>query len=331
MNRPTDAPPAWATDSAYDAPGEPYDGFPTKVVPTSGRKAIGHEPSKKPPAQIFNWFQNLAYLWLQYLADLVFKPVSATGLTVTVDAGAGTFTRSAGSFVEDGFAVGQHVSWSGFGDAGNNVNRRLVTGLNATTMTFADGTELVNVTDDAGCTVVAFAEVAGSFYGGGPAYFSETVEVADALTVSDDITYVDEHHSTRALCLSAAAFQPSAGSPAFSSSPEPTWTASGADFLYGAIQLPVGSRLLSVSAVTTRASGTITIEVGNHNVQTGGYALAGASLAISAGTTRAVTAVASVSGDADSVLEAGESISVTVALGANLNKFHGLLVTYDRP
>src|SRR5690349_11939272 len=124
MQRPTDTPPAWATNSNFDAAGEPYDGTPTKVTPTSGRKANGHEPSKRPPAQVFNWFQNIVYQWVQFLADLVLAPAQKANLTVTVVAAAGTFTRSAGDFLADGFAVGQRVSWGGFTNAGNNVVRR---------------------------------------------------------------------------------------------------------------------------------------------------------------------------------------------------------------
>ena len=42
--------PTWATDTNYPASAEPYAETPTKVEATAGRKAIGNEPNKKPPA-----------------------------------------------------------------------------------------------------------------------------------------------------------------------------------------------------------------------------------------------------------------------------------------
>lgn len=62
----------WATDANYNTPGELYNGTATKVEPTSGRKATGHEPSKRPPAQQLNWVLNNIALWLAYLSDGLF-------------------------------------------------------------------------------------------------------------------------------------------------------------------------------------------------------------------------------------------------------------------
>lgn len=71
---------------------------------------------------------------------------TASALTVTVAAGAGTFTRSAGDFLADGFSVGNLVTWTGFTNAGNNVVGRRITALSATVMTFSDTSGLVNET-----------------------------------------------------------------------------------------------------------------------------------------------------------------------------------------
>lgn len=38
--------------------------------PSSGKKALGWAVSEKPPAQYFNWWMNLVYQWVQYLAGL---------------------------------------------------------------------------------------------------------------------------------------------------------------------------------------------------------------------------------------------------------------------
>lgn len=175
--------------------------------------------------------------------------------------------------------------------------------------------------------------------------------VAGTLDVGDDVSIDGELHVAGAevivdgdlvlggglvhgeftMCVSAAAFQPTAGSPSFSSSPEPTWTAGGADFLYAVVNLPVGSRVKSISFVNTRASGTLTFETYNHDLNAGTVALIGASLAVSGGTSRAVSAVASVSGDGDATLGAGETLYLVAALGASGNKLHGVLITWDRP
>ena len=70
-------------------------------------------------------------------------------LTVTVAAGAATFTRSTGSFITDGFAVGNAVTWSGFVNGGNNATKTISV-LTATVMTVSSGTGLVNETSGAG-------------------------------------------------------------------------------------------------------------------------------------------------------------------------------------
>lgn len=57
--------------------------------------------------------------------------------TTTVAATARTFTRTTGSYITDGFVVGQWVKWTGFTNAGNAGPYRITT-LTATVMTVAD-------------------------------------------------------------------------------------------------------------------------------------------------------------------------------------------------
>jgi len=81
--------------------------------------------------------------------------VSATGMTVTAVAGPpGTFTRAAGSWLADGFKVGDVVRFTGFtsGAAANNARNYRITDLTATVMT---------VTGVAKEVVVAAASAAG--------------------------------------------------------------------------------------------------------------------------------------------------------------------------
>lgn len=67
---------------------------------------------------------------------LAASTTNAGGQTVTVSSfgGFGRYTRSAGSFITDGFFVGQVVSWAGFVNGGNNVASTTITALSATQM-----------------------------------------------------------------------------------------------------------------------------------------------------------------------------------------------------
>jgi hypothetical protein len=68
-------------------------------------------------------------------------------LELDVNSGAGTFTRDAGSFIVDGFQVGDVVTFSGFGDAGNNATKTISV-LTALVMTVSDATGLVDDTSE---------------------------------------------------------------------------------------------------------------------------------------------------------------------------------------
>lgn len=72
------------------------------------------------------------------------KPlISSGGQAITVASAGKTFTRAAGSFITDGFAVGDTVIWAGFTNAGNNV-AVVISTLTATVMTCTTATGLVN-------------------------------------------------------------------------------------------------------------------------------------------------------------------------------------------
>jgi len=74
-----------------------------------------------------------------------------TGLTVTVAASGTTFTRSTGTWAEDGVAVGDMITFSGFTDEGggedDNNGTFQVTALNDAVLTAENATGLVDVTD----------------------------------------------------------------------------------------------------------------------------------------------------------------------------------------
>lgn len=92
-----------------------------------------------------------------------FGSPATTGAIVTVTAAAGppgTFTRSAGSFITDGFRVGDVVVWSGWATTGtaNNARNYRITALSATVMTVSGLNNEVVAAKAAGdsvtCTVV---------------------------------------------------------------------------------------------------------------------------------------------------------------------------------
>lgn len=82
-----------------------------------------------------------------------------TGAVITVAAAAGppgTFTRSGGSYITDGFRVGDVVRWTGWATTGannNNVNYR-ITALTATVMTVAGTVAAKTAGDSVTCTRV---------------------------------------------------------------------------------------------------------------------------------------------------------------------------------
>lgn len=132
------------------------------VEPTSGEKDVGWEPDTKPPAQYFNWWQNLVYQWMQYLNDgalsgnhSVAGTLSATGaaslgstLGVT-----GLVTATAGLTA----AANQHVTVSGTGQFKHGLRTRYVgggSGYGSGVNVDADGNLLMNNAAD-----IAFYDV----------------------------------------------------------------------------------------------------------------------------------------------------------------------------
>jgi len=65
-------------------------------------------------------------------------PLALSALSLTADATARTFTRSAGSWITDGVRVGDVVRFAGFAAAGNNARNLRVTGVTATVLSVAE-------------------------------------------------------------------------------------------------------------------------------------------------------------------------------------------------
>ena len=80
--------------------------------------------------------------WFSALLRKDFVAGATTGAIITVTAAvtsgaAGTYTRSSGSYLTDGFKVGDVISWTGWATTGvpNNAHNALITALTATVMT----------------------------------------------------------------------------------------------------------------------------------------------------------------------------------------------------
>lgn len=67
----------------------------------------------------------------------------STAITIDVVAAAKTYTRGSGSFITDGFVVGQAVTCSGFTNAGNN-GVKIIATVGALVLTMTSATGLVN-------------------------------------------------------------------------------------------------------------------------------------------------------------------------------------------
>ncbi|SNS00340.1 hypothetical protein SAMN04488503_2289 [Humidesulfovibrio mexicanus] len=101
------------------------------------------------------------------------RVAQTTGATLAFDSVAKTITRSAGSFIDDGFRVGDPVLITGAADAGNNLSD-IISALTATVITVEDGTGMVTEPATVGATVGL-----GSF---GTAAVISSAEVFDAFT-----------------------------------------------------------------------------------------------------------------------------------------------------
>lgn len=115
--------------------------------------------------------------------------VSETATTIQVAAAGKTFTRPAGSFITDGFAVGDYVTTSGFTNAGNN-GTFIISTLTATVMTCTTATGLVDEGPVAAGHIQtnirpSFTLEAG--YKGNGLYFPFLGAVVDGLTLSGKV------------------------------------------------------------------------------------------------------------------------------------------------
>lgn len=87
-----------------------------------------------------------------YTATLI-TSTTLTGLTCDVVASTKTITRSAGSWISDGIAIGDILTLTGFADAQNNIDYTVVT-VSALSLTGTSAATMKNVTADGGVQAV---------------------------------------------------------------------------------------------------------------------------------------------------------------------------------
>lgn len=127
------------------------------------------------------------------LSNNIVRMSGSPTLTFTEVGGTGdTITRSAGSFITDGFAVGQAISVTGSTAAQNDFTNKKITGVAATFLTL-DTQDLVGEVATAGCTItgstgITFAEVGGTAdtitLSGGGSWLADGFAVGDNITIT---------------------------------------------------------------------------------------------------------------------------------------------------
>ena len=102
---------------------------------------------------------------------------ATTGAVVTISATVGTFVRSSGSFVTDGFNVGSVISSSGFVAPGNN-GLFVITAMTATVLTVSPLAGQTQVVVAAGATVTILEK-------GKKTYVPQTSHTDDSFTIEE--------------------------------------------------------------------------------------------------------------------------------------------------
>lgn len=112
-----------------------------------------------------------------------------TGQTVTTAATGETYTRSAGSWLTDGFQVGDEVVFAGFTNSGNN-GKQVITTLTATVMTCSAST-LVNEGPVSSVTCTTLGGGAGVTVAAAGATYTRTVGswITDGFQVGQTVTF----------------------------------------------------------------------------------------------------------------------------------------------
>jgi hypothetical protein len=129
MARPSSLP-VWATNANYV--GGPAIGTATCVAPSASAQDEGWEPAQKPGAQNQNWYQNLVYQWVAWLAAGILDGTWQFTGSVTFDVGLT-------------IAVNQNITLSGTGLYKRGARERKIMIANQAVLTGSAVTEPAGV------------------------------------------------------------------------------------------------------------------------------------------------------------------------------------------
>lgn len=170
--------------------------------PSEGRRAEGFVAGTPALASEVNAQLNNLGEHAEWCKQGVRQPAQMIGApSVTVNAAAKTLTRSAGSWLDDGFHDGMMITTSNFVNAGNNVTQVIDGEPTDTVLTLTSGAGLVNETD-ATVTVVAHLYVRQRLTVSQPSDFQQSLFVGSSLEVGGQVTFNDQLD-----VLASAAFQ----------------------------------------------------------------------------------------------------------------------------
>lgn len=332
------------------------------IEPSSGYKTAGFAGGDPLIADYENWLRKQIDAWLNYVNETAWSAsISASSAVVVEDTGK-TFTRPSGSFLDEGFAVGQTVSWFGFANPENNITG-IITVLTATVMTIGGATGLVDETGsgDEHCNAhfgltgqVTIAPSLGAadnaliVRGGdvlldvganltvtGESVFQDLVTLQGDASVptGHKITLVgtaDVKHGDKILLLSGYAAYPSDVAAGWTVGGGPGFIESTAapSIAYLPVPLRVGDRIRDV-VVATFDNGTTqwTNILVQHYTKTGTLTTLGSSGVVNPGAAWQDVAIAVT----DTTLADGDQIFIEfVAAGAGV-RIGSTRVTYDRP
>lgn len=178
------------------------------VVPPSGKQDIGWVPGEAPPAEYFNWIENLAYQWQKWLYDgnCAFAALSASTFSVSgassfAAAGfSGLLTASAGITIPTGQALtlAGTTTLSVGGLATFSALATFNAGIATTSLTVSNNTTLGDsgadsLTVNAAATFAATAVFSGNSTFNAPIFANGNVTLGDAsgdtLTVNATATF----------------------------------------------------------------------------------------------------------------------------------------------
>lgn len=137
---------SWVGDAGSDLWFKVYSSPDLYGISGERFRGITHDVVVDNPSGTFSACEPVSWATDQMLAN-VFLDTGAGGITVNVVASAGTFTRTTGNYLTDGFRPGQTIVTSGFSNGGNNT-MKVISTVTATIITVTSTAGLVDESGD---------------------------------------------------------------------------------------------------------------------------------------------------------------------------------------